>query len=252
MINVALAQTRITSTQDNLRRILCYLDQAIQRHSDIIVFPEFALQYYTLPVKQPTYEMLLPYFEKICSKCKKGKIYAIMPTVIKEGKKRFNRSFLINRSGEIQYVYTKQFLFWKEKEIAKVSPGYKNRVIETDFGKIGILQCYDIYSTQRLKLAKPLVEKGAKVIFVPSDSVHYDFPGRENEKDIEKAPLIIAKKLGVFVAVCDTFRPKPENADPGDLDNEYSYCFSRVVNQNGKVVSSIRNKEGIIFADIEI
>lgn len=138
---------------------------------------------------------------------------------------RFNRSFLINKAGEIQYIYTKQCLFWKEKELAKASPGRENRVINTDFGNIGILQCCDIYSPQRLDLARPLVEN---------------------------APLIIAKELGVYVAVCDTYRPIPENADPSDLENEYSLCYSRIVNPERKVISSIRDKEGIIFSGIEI
>jgi len=251
MINVALVQTKITSTTENFQRIMHYLDEAIKQGVDFVVFPEFALQYYTLPQDQPTLELLLPFFEKIGQKCREGKLYVIVPAVIREDNKRFNRSFLINKDGNIQYVYTKQCLFWKEKEMAKASQGIGNSVIETDFGKIGILQCYDIYSPDRLSRAKPLVENGAKVIFVPSDSVHYDYPGKENEEDVRDAPLIIAKKFGIFVAVCDTFRPKPVNADPTDLDNEYSYCFSRIVDPNGNIISSIKDKEGMITAKIE-
>ena len=74
---------------------------------------------------------------------------------------------------------------------------------------------------------------------------------KENEEDVRDAPLIIAKKFGIFVAVCDTFRPKPVNADPTDLDNEYSYCFSRIVDPNGNIISSIKDKEGMITAKIE-
>ena len=87
---------------------------------------------------------------------------------------------------------------------------------------------------------------------MPSDSVHYDFPGKENKEDIENAPLIIAKELGVYVVVCDTYRPMPENADPRDLENEYSLCYSRIVNPEGEVIASIRDKEGIVFAEIKI
>ena len=250
MINIALVQTKITSTEENFQRILQYLDKAVEQKADIIVFPEFALQYYTPPSKQPAFEKLLPFFEKIGKKCKEGNLYAIVPAVIKENDKRFNRSFLIDRNGKIKYTYTKQCLFWKEKEMAKATPGTGNEVIETDFGKIGLLQCYDIYSPDRLTRAKQLTKNGAKIIFVPSDSVHYDYPGKENENEVKNAPLIIAKELNVYVAVCDTFRPKTKTSNPCDLENEYSLCFSQVVAPNGKIISSIKDKEGIILAKI--
>lgn len=83
MINVALVQTKISSTQKNLQNILSYLDLAIQKKSDIVVFPEFALQYYTVPTEQPTFDMLRPFFEEIGDKCKNGNVYAIVPAVIR-------------------------------------------------------------------------------------------------------------------------------------------------------------------------
>lgn len=252
MVCVALVQTKITSTQENFQRIIRYLDKAVEQKADIVIFPEFALQSYTAPEDQPTSEMLSPLLEKIGEKCKDGSIYAIVPAVIKEDSERFNRSFLINRTGTIQYVYTKQCLFWKEKEMAKASQGTSNAVIETDFGKIGILQCYDVYSPNRLEYARPLVEDGARVIFVPSDSVHYDYPGKNNEDDVRNAPPTLAKELKVYVVICDTYRPKLENADPGDLKNEYSLCFSRFIAPDGHTISSIKDKEGMILERIEL
>lgn len=252
MINISLVQTNITSTEQNFKKIREYIYKAIENKSDIVLFPEFALQYYTSPSEQPTFDQLKQYLIKIGSICQKGSIYAIVPAVIKENGKRFNCSFLINPEGKIQFRYEKQCLFWKEKDIAKATAGSLNEVVDVSFGKIGLLQCYDIYSPDRLDRARPLVKEGAQILFIPSDSVHYDYPSKENKEDIIQAPHILATQLHVPVVVCDTYRPKPENADPADLENEYSLCYSRAVLPNDEIVGSIKDEEGIISFEIEI
>ena len=76
----------------------------------------------------------------IQKKCRENSIYCIFGSYTSENKKIKNTIFLINRSGNIQYKYYKVHLWLTEK--GKITPGKTNRVVKTDFGKIGISRIY--------------------------------------------------------------------------------------------------------------
>lgn len=68
-------------------------------------------------------------------------VYIIHPTIREEGGVKYNTALVIGRDGEFVGHYDKRYPYWGE--IGQVAPGGAARVIELDFGKVGIAICFD-------------------------------------------------------------------------------------------------------------
>jgi predicted amidohydrolase len=78
----------------------------------------------------------------------------------------YNRSYLINRKGEIAAEYDKNHLFGIDSGESKtLTAGNNLCVISTEYGKIGIATCFDLRFPE---LFRELVLLGAEVIIVVS------------------------------------------------------------------------------------
>jgi len=75
----------------------------------------------------------------------------------------FNTAILIDREGKLVGSYRKTHLPQEEVE-AGLTPGDSYPVFETDFGRIGILVCWDI---QFPEPARALALQGAEIILIP-------------------------------------------------------------------------------------
>ena len=168
---------------------------------------------------------------KIRNKCKDKSIYCIVGAHLKEKSKIYNSAILINRNGEVDYVYRKVNLF-PGLDLKKTSPGKGNNVIKTDFGKIGMIICWDFAFPETVK---QLSEKGAQIVFCPS----YLLNDAEITKEVFRSyPLTRAFENGVYFVSCDAFT--------SEVLGE-SYICSPL-----KVLNKIRNREGIIFSDLDL
>ncbi|PIO00153.1 hypothetical protein COT72_03255 [archaeon CG10_big_fil_rev_8_21_14_0_10_43_11] len=131
---VALAQIELfDELKKNVSKVLEYIEKAAFKDTDIVCFPESCLG-------EDFLDMHCKEIEQIKASCKKNNIYAIIGAHIKEGEKVSNVAILINRTGNIAYVYRKVHLF-PGLDLGESVPGTDNHVVETDFGKIGIIIC---------------------------------------------------------------------------------------------------------------
>ncbi|MDD9303945.1 MAG: carbon-nitrogen family hydrolase [Desulfobacter sp.] len=80
-----------------------------------------------------------------------------------EGDKVFNTLYFIDQRGEIKGAYDKLHLFRLTCEDAFYTPGNKAVVIDTVFGRVGLMICYDLRFPE---LARHLFIKGAKICIV--------------------------------------------------------------------------------------
>ncbi len=75
----------------------------------------------------------------------------------------YNSAVLINRTGDLSGIYRKVSLPREEID-GGITPGSDIPVFDTDFGRIGIMICWDVSFPE---VARTLYLKGAEVIFMP-------------------------------------------------------------------------------------
>ena len=225
MPKIAVAQIEIFDDLDkNVKKVLRFIDLASFKNADLICFPESTLGDFVLDRKSKE-------IEQVKDKCREKKIYCIVGATIKEKDKIFNSAILINRKGKISYVYKKVHLF-PGIDPKEFSSGKENRVIKTDFGKIGIILCWDFAFPE---FVKRLSKKGAEIIFCPA-YLHED--AEINKEVFRSLFLTRAFENRVYFVVCDAFTDEVLGE---------SYICSPL-----KVIKEIKNKEGIIFADLDL
>ena len=131
---------------------------------DIVVFPESWLllnPYSTIQKQVKHYDRIINFFKKIAKEINSYIIPGALYTV--EDNKYYIVSPLISRDGEVIGIQYKINLFKKENEIFST----KNEidVFFTDFGKIGLMICYDINFPE---ISRILIKEGAELLINPS------------------------------------------------------------------------------------
>jgi predicted amidohydrolase len=91
-------------------------------------------------------------------------IYIVAGLIERDGHAIYNTSVLIDRHGNVAGKYRKVYLPREEIE-GGLTPGSSCPVFDTDFGKIGIMVCWDAEYTDA---ARALAVQGAEVILVPA------------------------------------------------------------------------------------
>lgn len=137
----------------------------------------------------------------------------------------YNTSILIGRSGETVGKYRKNQLTVAEYELG-MSPGKGYPVFETDFGKIGILTCFDHYFPQT---AEEIVNNGAEIVFIAS-------AGDAAEKLSARA-----MDTGAYFAVCGW-----------NTENSHGWGPARVVDPSGKILAQSSRHTVPALCDIDL
>ena len=163
---IALAQINpaLGYVEKNIKKHLGYINRAIQKKADLIVFPELSLTGYSL--KDLNAELALNPFNTDILKpiAEKSKKIDIICGGVEEDDNYglFNSAFYIS-GGKVQCTHRKVYPpdYGMFEEIRYFSHGKNADVCETKFGKLGILVCEDLWH-----ISLPLIQalKGAKVI----------------------------------------------------------------------------------------
>jgi predicted amidohydrolase len=148
----------------NIKLHLKYIDKAIAKKSDIVVFPELSLTGYS--VKDLNLELAMnPFTSKLLEPLRqRSKKISIVCGGIEEDDNYgiFNSAFYFE-AGKLQFTHKKVYPpdYGMFEEIRYFSRGKQADVHETKFGKLGVLVCEDLWH-----MSLPLLQalKGAKVI----------------------------------------------------------------------------------------
>jgi 5-aminopentanamidase len=112
----------------------------------------------------------------------------------------YNSAALVDASGT-RAVYRKAHLWDKEKLV--FTPGdLALPVVDTEFGRVGVMVCYDLEFPEWVRLA---ALEGADLIAAPVNWPGYSWPAGERPAEVIKAQAAAASN-GVFVAVADRCR----------------------------------------------
>ena len=167
LVNVAAIHYRprnSSSNMENLDHFSRYIGIAADSNADIVCLPEAI----TLAGTGKTYSEASepvpgPSTEFLGSIARQYNIYIVAGLLEQAGPVVYNTAVLIDREGKLAGKYRKVSLPREEIE-GGVTPGDSYPVFDTDFGRIGMMICWDL---QFPEVARQLALQGAEVIFMP-------------------------------------------------------------------------------------
>lgn len=152
------------SSAENVRKFIEVMDKAAPGRLDVILLPEgitvagTGKSYADVsePVPGPTTEML-------GEAARRRNTYIVAGIYEREGTALYNTAVLIGRDGKVAGKYRKVYLPREEVE-GGIAPGMDYPVFQTDFGRVGMMICWDL---QFADPARALALRGAELLLVP-------------------------------------------------------------------------------------
>jgi predicted amidohydrolase len=105
-----------------------------------------------------------PSTARIGASARKYGMYIVAGLIERDGRAAYNTCVLIDRHGNVAGKYHKVYLPREEIE-GGLMPGDSNPVFDTDFGRIGMMVCWD---AEYVEPARALAVQGAEIILVPA------------------------------------------------------------------------------------
>ncbi len=209
------------TVEKNLKLMSDMLDRAGEEKPDIVCLSEnFVDRGVRLPLAKTAQAIPGPATRMLSEKAREYKTYVVTTLHEKEGELFYNTAVLINRKGEIVGKYRKVHLATAEGENG-ITPGSEYPVFDTDFGRIGILTCWDNWFVEPARILRL---KGAEMLLFPcaGDGVpgHYDVIWRARAMD-----------NGVYFVASTTVGDAPSRiiAPTGDVLAEANGQFAHAV-----------------------
>ncbi|MBS7604988.1 MAG: carbon-nitrogen hydrolase family protein [Candidatus Bathyarchaeia archaeon] len=172
-IIVAIAQLDVAlgDKRANTEKAIKYITDAAKKGANFVCFPEYFSTGFGYKDLEKIHKEIAKLAEPINGQtirmiqqaCRANSVYAIGSIIESAQNKFYNTAFLINPSGELLGTYRKVHLFQLESQFFQQGNGWQ--VFDTDFGKIGIMICYDAIFPEA---ARTLALLGAKLILHPS------------------------------------------------------------------------------------
>jgi len=152
------------SAQESLRQFVETVDRTVEKGVDIILLPEGITIVSTgksyLEVAEPVPGTIT---ERLGELARRKNSYVVAGIYEREGPALYNTAVLLDRAGRLAGKYRKVYLPREELE-GGLTPGSGYPVFETDFGKVGLMICWDV---QYADPARGLALNGAELLLVP-------------------------------------------------------------------------------------
>jgi beta-ureidopropionase len=145
-----------TTRESRIKRILERMKSVEGMRPDLVCLPElfdtmWVSEKLTIPEVAEDEKTPGPVTSRIAEFAKKNNCYVVCPVYTKKGSYYYNSSLLIDRKGNIAGAYNKIHPVKSEiltdnsvKDNVGITPGALDQpVVETDFGKVGMIICYD-------------------------------------------------------------------------------------------------------------
>jgi predicted amidohydrolase len=212
------------TVEKNLALMSATFDRAAAEKPDLVLFTENLVDRGTqLPVTRTAQPIPGPATQMLSEKARQYKTWVATSMHESDGGLIYNTAVLIDREGRIAGKYRKVHLAMAEAE-AGITPGSSYPVFNTDFGRVGMMVCWDDWFGETARILRL---KGAEVLLLPiaGDGVpdHWDVISRARAID-----------NGVFLIASSTQAQSP----------------SRIIDPNGRVLAE--TADGIASAEIDI
>lgn len=242
----AIQMSTVADKMENVRTVKTYLEKIKDENPDFVILPEmFCCPYQTENFPIYAEKEGGPVWQQLSGYAKQYGIYLIggsMPEKDAEGNV-YNTSYIFDREGKQIGKHRKVHLFDIDvkggqtfKESDTLTAGDSDTVFDTEFGKIGVMLCFDIRFPE---LSRMMVNDGAKVIFVPAafnmttGPAHWKLSFRTRALDNQ-----------IYMVGCAPAR---------DVSAGYiSWGHSIVTDPWGRVTGMLDENEGILLAELDM
>jgi predicted amidohydrolase len=152
------------SSEMNLDAFLTHVEEAARLKADIVCLPEGITVVGTGKKYADVAEPIPgPSTRKLGESAAKHRVYIVAGIYESDGQALYNTSVLLARDGRLAGKYRKVCLPHEEIE-GGLTPGSQYPVFDTDFGKVGMMICWD---SQYADPARALALRGAELILLP-------------------------------------------------------------------------------------
>ncbi len=242
----AIQMSTVADKMENVRTVKTYLEKIKDENPDFVILPEM----FCCPYQTENFPIYVekeggPVWQQLSGYAKQYGIYLIggsMPEKDAEGNV-YNTSYIFDREGKQIGKHRKVHLFDIDvkggqtfKESDTLTAGDSDTVFDTEFGKIGVMLCFDIRFPE---LSRMMVNDGAKVIFVPAafnmttGPAHWELSFRTRALDNQ-----------IYMVGCAPAR---------DVSAGYiSWGHSIVTDPWGRVTGMLDENEGILLAELDM
>lgn len=242
----AIQMPTVTAKMENVRTVKTYLEKIKDENPDFVILPEmFCCPYQTENFPIYAEEEGGPIWQQLSGYAKQYGIYLIggsMPEKDAEGNV-YNTSYIFDREGKQIGKHRKVHLFDIDvkggqtfKESDTLTAGDSDTVFDTEFGKIGVMLCFDIRFPE---LSRMMVNDGARIVFVPAafnmttGPAHWELSFRTRALDNQ-----------IYMVGCAPAR---------DVSAGYiSWGHSIVTDPWGRVTGMLDENEGILLAELDM
>ena len=242
----AIQMSTVADKMENVRTVKTYLEKIKDENPDFVILPEmFCCPYQTENFPIYAEKEGGPVWQQLSGYAKQYGVYLIggsMPEKDAEGNV-YNTCYVFDREGKQIGKHRKVHLFDIDvkggqtfKESDTLTAGDSDTVFDTEFGKIGVMLCFDIRFPE---LSRMMVNDGAKVIFVPAafnmttGPAHWELSFRTRALDNQ-----------IYMVGCAPAR---------DVSAGYiSWGHSIVTDPWGRVTDMLDEKKGILLAELDM
>lgn len=239
-MKIAMIQVPV---EEDIKKNISYVQSCIPqcKEADVIVLPEIWNCPYDNTCMKNSIEFQEEAKQVLQEVSKQCQAYVIGGTIAyQEGNNVYNRC-LIYHKGTLVSSYSKMHLMtfhgrttYTEKDV--FTPGNQFTVIDSSFGKMGVVVCYDIRFPEETRI---LAKKGVQILFVPAafneqvGKAHWDILMRTRAMENE-----------IFVVAVNPARYTHKGYT--------SYGHSMIVDPFGRIQYEMDEKSGVHVEEIDL
>lgn len=228
--------------QSNSQTVLGLMERASSKGADLVLTPEVCLSpFFAQHPERDVSHYAIGIDDEIIKgfqeACRRHRVAASPNVYLQEGGARYDASLLIDARGELlgisKMVHVCQApQFYEQDYYTPSDTGF--RVFDTDFGKIGIVICFDRHLPESIRTC---ALRGAELILIPTANT-----SGEPQELFEWELRVAAFQNGVNIACCNRV---------GTEDAMEFYGESMVVDPDGNVVARAGASEELLIAEID-
>jgi predicted amidohydrolase len=222
---------------------------------DLMIFPEFAIATGTgTNAAEQAVTLDGPVLDSLGAKAREHRTWIVMPMTLREPDRISNAAVLIDRSGEVAGIYRKTHPISDDSGVFEggITPGSSYPVFDTDFGRLGILICWDMSYDESWRA---LAESGAEIIAVPTASPQTLRPSSEALRhQVHVVTSTLKDNASVFDPIGRVVAQVTEK--PGELVHQIDLSYailhwSETLHEGRALTERFGNKVGYLYSSRE-